>query len=92
MSTNAKVIRTLIVTSPEYLYNILKTRNEFYLLIPELVHFLFLYEKWINGCRCDDDSNSKIVNECYNQISKNEEIKSKICQEFDCSGVNFHAN
>jgi hypothetical protein len=90
MSISAKVVRSLIITSPEYLANILKNKEEILVLNEDLKTYVWIWEKYQQGCRCDDDVNLKEVNEQYLKISSDLEISEILCQEFKCVDVKFY--
>ena len=89
MSTNARVIRNLVITSSENLAGILKNREEILVLNEELTTFIWLWDKYQMGCRCDEESNLQEVNLQYKKISQDLAIKILICQEFKCDDVEF---
>lgn len=90
MSISAKVLRSLIITSPEYLANILKNKEEILQLNEDLKEYIWVWEKYQHGCRCDDDVNYKSVVEQYVKISSSVEISDILCQEFKCSDIKYH--
>ena len=63
MSTNkAKISRTLVIDSPIHLWTILKNK---YIYGIDINVFMYLVDKYINGCRCDDDVNLSLMNNEY---------------------------
>lgn len=90
MSISAKVVRSLIITSPEYLAGILKNKEEILVLNEDLKTYVWIWEKYQQGCRCDDDVNLKEVHQQYLKISKDESLSSLLCQEFKCVDVKFY--
>lgn len=90
MSISAKVVRSLIVTSPEYLAGILKNREEILNLNEVLKEYIWTWNKYQEGCRCDDDKNLGEVHNLYRQISTDTQIYNLLCQEFKCVDVKFY--
>ena len=88
MSTNkAKISRTLVIDSPIHLWTILKNK---YIYGIDISVFMYLVDKYINGCRCDDDINLSLMNNEYRSLYSDPKIVEVMKIEFQCSYIVFN--
>jgi len=93
MSTNkAQISRTLLINSPVHLWTLLKNKEEFYQPKPNINMFMYIVNRYINGCRCDDDIHLSSMNKEYVSLSNNTQTVEMLKSEFQCSDIIFNNN
>jgi len=93
MSTNkAQISRTLLINSPVHLWTLLKNKEEFYQPKPNINMFMYIVNRYINGCRCDDDIHLSSMNKEYVSLSNNTQTVEVLKSEFQCSDIIFNNN
>lgn len=85
-----KITKKLNITSPTFLWSILKHREDFYKNNQRLCVFVFSVERYVNGCRCDSEVNIRMMNDEYDIISNDPTVSSELCKEFNCDEIIFH--
>ena len=93
MSTNkAQISRTMVINSPVHLWTLLKNKEEFYQPNPSINMFMYMVDRYINGCRCDDNIHIHSMNKEYKTIANNQETTDLLKREFQCSDIIFNNN
>lgn len=87
-----KVTRTMIVDSPIHFWRLLKNKNEILQLNSHLNIFCYQVDKYIDGCRCDDELNRKVVEDEYELIKNTPTLIDFIKKQFGCNSVIFLDN
>jgi len=93
MSTNkAQISRNLLINSPVHIWTLLKNKEEFYQPKPNINMFMYIVNRYINGCRCDDDIHLSSMNKEYVSLSNNTQTVEVLKSEFQCSDIIFNNN
>lgn len=93
MSINkAQISRTLVINSPLHLWTLLKNKEEFYQPIPKINMFMYIVNRYINGCRCDNDIHLLSMNKEYNTLINDELVVENLKNEFQCTDIIFNNN
>jgi hypothetical protein len=93
MSINkAQISRTLVINSPAHLWTLLKNKEEFYYPKPNINMFMYIVDRYINGCRCDDNIHLLSMNKEYNTLKNNTSVVEMLKTEFQCSDIIFNNN
>lgn len=93
MSTNnAKISRVLVVNSPVHLWTILKNKEDLFHSEQSLNLFMYTVNRYINGCRCDDDIHLPSMNKEYESLSKNVIIIELLKVNIQCTDIIFNNN
>jgi hypothetical protein len=93
MSINkAQISRTMVINSPVHLWTLLKNKEEFYHNRPNINMFMYIADRYINGCRCDDNINLPSMNKEYNSLKNNTLVVEMFKNEFQCSDIIFNNN
>ena len=56
-----QVSKKLVVQTPFHLWKLLKNREEIYENNMDLVYFIDTVVNYMDGCKCDEDKNLKLV-------------------------------
>jgi hypothetical protein len=92
MSINkAQISRTLVINSPIHLWTLLRNKEEFYQPRPNINMFMYMANRYVNGCRCDDDINLPAMNKEYSLLNNSENVEI-LKSEFQCSDIIFKNN
>ncbi len=83
----ATIIRNLVITSLDQLYNLLKNREELIAKHDQFSRFLEFMNGYYKGCMCLEDMFYNISIEQYNKISEDLEIIEIIRNHFSCDSV-----
>jgi hypothetical protein len=90
MSINkAQIYRTLVINSPVHLWTLLKNKEEFYQPRPNINMFMYMANRYVNGCRCDDDIHLPAMNKEYSLLNNSETVEM-LKNEFQCSDIIFN--
>jgi len=93
MSINkAQISRTMMINSPVHLWTLLKNKEEFYQPKPNINMFMYIVDRYVNGCRCDDNIHLPSMNKEYNTLKNNTETVELLKNEFQCSDIIFNNN
>lgn len=93
MSINkAQIYRTLVINSPVHLWTLLKNKEEFYHTRPNINMFMYMVDRYVNGCRCDDNIHLPSMNKEYNTLTNNTLVIEMLKTEFQCSDIIFNNN
>ena len=87
-----KISRTLVVNSPIHLWKLIKTKDEILQLNSHLNIFCYYVDRYLNGCRCDDESNKETINNEYQIIKNTSTLVEFIKTQFNCNTVIFNNN
>lgn len=88
MSINkAHIKKVLIVKSPIHFWKLLKNREEFVSNHQSVGIFIYYVDRYIDGCRCDDDFNKGQVEMEYEIIKKDLNLIENLRSLFDCSEI-----
>lgn len=93
MSINkAQIFRTMVINSPVHLWTLLKNKEEFYHTNPSINMFMYIVDRYVNGCRCDDSIHLPSMNKEYISLVNNNQMIELLKNEFQCSDIIFNNN
>ena len=93
MSTEKVTIsRILVIDSPIHLWKLLKNKEEILSQNSHLNIFCYHVDKYLDGCRCDDEKNKELVNSEYIIIKNTDSLVDFIKSEFRATSVTFLQN
>lgn len=85
----AKISRSLIVKSPIHLWKIFTSKKEIYDKSNSVIMFNYSIDRYINGCKCDEDTNRDLVLEEYKNVKNDISVKNMILEELSCQDIFF---
>ena len=88
----ATIIRNLIISSLDQLYNLLKNNEELIVKSDKFSNFLEFMKNYKNGCMCFEDMFFNLSIGEYNKISENQELIELIKDHFKCDSVKIILN
>lgn len=84
-----QVIKILRVESPIHLWTLLKNKEEVFEKSYNLIHFLDCVEEYVNGCKCDEESNYGKMMSSYSDIKNDTELIDYLNESFECNEIRF---
>jgi len=90
MSINKAFIKkVLVVKYPIQFWKLMKNREEFVHSHPSIGVFIYSVDRYIDGCRCDEDFNKSQVVAEYDIIKKDLNLIENLRSLFECSEIRF---
>ena len=84
-----QVIKILKVESPIHLWTLLKNKEEIFEKSYHLIQFLDCVEEYVNGCKCDEESNYGKMMSSYSDIKNDIELIDYLTESFECNEIRF---
>ena len=84
-----QVSKILIVESPIHLWELIKNKEEIYENNKQLLLFSDFVDLFLSDCRCNYDENYKLVENQYNLIKSDLNIKLFLINGFECDDIRF---